>query len=234
MLTRITALPRDDRWTALARIALRYDLYARARRAHRNVLTSRADGRPSDASRRGRTQRRGRHAGPRTLEEISPPTPSTWPPFRSRCASSVRWSRPGPGLAGRRRAACRGAVQSRHVRYLALPFALAAGVVALINFAQVVLTRPIFRPESTHRTPLQIRHDSFATGIAVSGLTLGLAGVVAGATWLVGPAFVIIVIGYSIPFRRPRVASRCAIPPAVARTPRRASPASSRRTLRSA
>ncbi len=28
MLTRITALPRDDRWAALARMALRYDLYA--------------------------------------------------------------------------------------------------------------------------------------------------------------------------------------------------------------
>ena len=28
MLTRITQLPRDDRWSALARMALRYDLYA--------------------------------------------------------------------------------------------------------------------------------------------------------------------------------------------------------------
>ena len=27
MLTRITRLPRDDRWAALARMALRYDLY---------------------------------------------------------------------------------------------------------------------------------------------------------------------------------------------------------------
>ena len=87
------------------------------------------------------------------------------------------------------------------MRYLAAPFALAAAVIALINFAQVVLSRPVFRPESTHRTPTQIRHDSFATGIAVSGLTLGLAGVAFGAAWLVGPAFVVVVIGYSILFR---------------------------------
>ncbi len=87
------------------------------------------------------------------------------------------------------------------MRYLAAPFALAAAVIALINFAQVLLSRPVFRPESTHRTPTQIRHDSFATGIAVSGLTLGLAGVALGAPWLVGPAFVVVVIGYSILFR---------------------------------
>lgn len=86
------------------------------------------------------------------------------------------------------------------MRYLALPFAVAACVVALINFAQVVLSRPAFRPESTHRTPLQIRHDSFATGIAVSGVALGLAGVAFGAAWLVGPGFVVVVIGYSILF----------------------------------
>lgn len=98
------------------------------------------------------------------------------------------------------------------MRYLAAPFAVAAGVVALINFAQVVLSRPLFRPESSRRTPLEVRHDSFATGIAVCGITLGLAGVAAGAAWLVGPAFVVMVIGYSILFggrgsrslRRPR------------------------------
>jgi hypothetical protein len=87
---------------------------------------------------------------------------------------------------------------SRLVRYLAYPFALAAGVVALINFVQVVISRQVFRPETSRRTPLQVRHDSFATGIAVSGLTLGLFGVASGAAWLVGPAFVVIVIGYSI------------------------------------
>jgi hypothetical protein len=106
-----------------------------------------------------------------------------------------------------------GAVQSPLVRYLAAPFALAAGVVALINFAQVVLSRQVFRPEASRRSPRQIRHDSFATGIAVAGLTLGLAGVATGAAWLVGPAFVVVVIGYSILFgggggsrslRRPR------------------------------
>ena len=35
LLTRITALPRDDRWHALARMALRYDLYAALAGTHR-------------------------------------------------------------------------------------------------------------------------------------------------------------------------------------------------------
>ena len=37
MLTRITTLPRDDRWAALARMALRYDLYAALAGLTRNV-----------------------------------------------------------------------------------------------------------------------------------------------------------------------------------------------------
>jgi glutamate dehydrogenase len=39
MLTRITALPRDDRWSALARMALRYDLYGALAGLTRNVLS---------------------------------------------------------------------------------------------------------------------------------------------------------------------------------------------------
>jgi glutamate dehydrogenase len=39
MLTRITALPRDDRWAALARMALRYDLYSALAGLTRNVLS---------------------------------------------------------------------------------------------------------------------------------------------------------------------------------------------------
>ncbi len=47
MLTRITGLPRDDRWSALARSALRYDLYAALAGLTQNVLTSSsADGEP--------------------------------------------------------------------------------------------------------------------------------------------------------------------------------------------
>jgi glutamate dehydrogenase len=38
MLTRITSLPRDDRWAALARMALRYDLYGALAGLTRNVL----------------------------------------------------------------------------------------------------------------------------------------------------------------------------------------------------
>ena len=44
MLTRITLLPRDDRWTALARSALRYDLYAALAGLTSAVLTSTSSG----------------------------------------------------------------------------------------------------------------------------------------------------------------------------------------------
>ncbi len=40
MLGRITALPRDDRWAALARMALRYDLYGALAGLTRNVLAA--------------------------------------------------------------------------------------------------------------------------------------------------------------------------------------------------
>jgi glutamate dehydrogenase len=40
MLTRITGLPRDDRWSALARSALRYDLYAAMAGLTHDVLTT--------------------------------------------------------------------------------------------------------------------------------------------------------------------------------------------------
>ena len=67
MLTRITGLPRDDRWSALARSALRYDLYAAMAGLTQNVLTStssgdepgRADHGLGAAERRGRGARRG-------------------------------------------------------------------------------------------------------------------------------------------------------------------------------
>jgi glutamate dehydrogenase len=39
MLSRITALPRDERWHALARMALRYDLYSALAGLASNVLT---------------------------------------------------------------------------------------------------------------------------------------------------------------------------------------------------
>jgi glutamate dehydrogenase len=42
MLGRITALPRDDRWAALARMALRYDLYGALASLTRNVLSATA------------------------------------------------------------------------------------------------------------------------------------------------------------------------------------------------
>jgi glutamate dehydrogenase len=44
MLNRITGLPRDDRWSALARSALRYDLYAAMAGLTQNVLTSTSSG----------------------------------------------------------------------------------------------------------------------------------------------------------------------------------------------
>jgi glutamate dehydrogenase len=49
MLTRITGLPRDDRWSALARSALRYDLYAALAGLTQAVLTSTSStGSPAD------------------------------------------------------------------------------------------------------------------------------------------------------------------------------------------
>jgi hypothetical protein len=86
------------------------------------------------------------------------------------------------------------------VHYLAYPFALAAAVVAVINFVQVVISRQVFHPEASHRSPRRIRHDSFAAGVATTGIAAALFGIATGATWLVGPGFVVSVVGYSILF----------------------------------
>ena len=44
MLTRVTKLPRDDRWDSLARGALRYDLYAVLKSLTTSVLDSSTSG----------------------------------------------------------------------------------------------------------------------------------------------------------------------------------------------
>jgi glutamate dehydrogenase len=73
MLTRITALPRGDRWTALARSALRYDLYAALARLTTNVLTSTSSDEPPQ--RRIEAWEKANHEGvtraQSTLEEIA-------------------------------------------------------------------------------------------------------------------------------------------------------------------
>jgi uncharacterized membrane protein len=86
------------------------------------------------------------------------------------------------------------------VRYLAYPFALAAAFVAVVNFIQVVISRQVFHPEASRRSPRRIRHDSFAAGVATAGISMAFFGVATAATWLVGPGFVVAVIGYSILF----------------------------------
>jgi uncharacterized membrane protein len=86
------------------------------------------------------------------------------------------------------------------VRYLAYPFALAAAVVAVLNFTQVVISRQVFHPETSHRPPRQIRHDSFSVGVATTGMTMALLGIATSATWPVGWGFVVCVVGYSILF----------------------------------
>ena len=86
------------------------------------------------------------------------------------------------------------------MRYLAYPFALAAAVVAVLNFTQVVISRPVFHPEASHRSPRQIRHDSFSVAVATTGIAMALFGVATSATWPVGWGFVVCVIGYSILF----------------------------------
>ena len=50
LLTRITALPRDDRWQALARSALRYDLYAALASLTRAVLAASSSSDPVDTA----------------------------------------------------------------------------------------------------------------------------------------------------------------------------------------
>ncbi len=86
------------------------------------------------------------------------------------------------------------------MRYLAYPFALAAAVVVVINFVQVVISRQVFHPEASRRSPRRIRHDSFSVGVATTGIAMALFGIATSATWLVGPGFVVAVIGYSILF----------------------------------
>ena len=72
MLTRITGLPRDDRWSALARSALRYDLYAAMAGLTHDVLTHDLVGRRTGrADRRvGASERRGRRPGRGDPDEI--------------------------------------------------------------------------------------------------------------------------------------------------------------------
>jgi glutamate dehydrogenase len=73
MLTRITALPRGDRWTALARSALRYDLYAALAGLTTNVLTSTSSSEPAQS--RIEAWEKANHEGvtraQSTLEEIA-------------------------------------------------------------------------------------------------------------------------------------------------------------------
>ena len=72
MLARITALPRDDRWDALARGALRIDLYAALESLTIAVLesTERA-GAAASHHRVGEGQRRRAGPGPRHAREVA-------------------------------------------------------------------------------------------------------------------------------------------------------------------
>jgi glutamate dehydrogenase len=49
LLTRVTALPRDDRWSTLARAAARHDVYAALSAITTAVLRATEDGKPADA-----------------------------------------------------------------------------------------------------------------------------------------------------------------------------------------
>jgi glutamate dehydrogenase len=49
LLTRVTALPRDDRWSTLARSAARHDVYAALSAITTAVLRATANGQPPDA-----------------------------------------------------------------------------------------------------------------------------------------------------------------------------------------
>ena len=70
ILTRITQLPRDDRWSALARAALRSDLYGALVGMTRRVIEATPD--ITDAARAHR--RRGRPSRPRASPAPRPPS----------------------------------------------------------------------------------------------------------------------------------------------------------------
>ena len=110
LMSRITALPREDRWSTMARAALRDDLHtAHARLTAQVVALGGPSGEPAPsdpARRRGRAGRRlgtgdarGRAAPGRRCAPCSPARP-TWPRPPSPSASSGAWSAtdaaPGP------------------------------------------------------------------------------------------------------------------------------------------
>jgi glutamate dehydrogenase len=98
MLTRITDLPRGDRWTALARSALRYDLYAALAGLTTNVLTSTSSSEPAQV--RIEAWEEANHEGvtrARSTSRRSPPrTTSTSPPCRWPCGRSAPCSARDP------------------------------------------------------------------------------------------------------------------------------------------
>ena len=87
MLTKITALPRDDRWSALARAALRHDVYAALKAITSAVLRETEDGlvpRRADRGRGSTSTAPGSIARRPPWMTRSVATTSTWPPCRWR------------------------------------------------------------------------------------------------------------------------------------------------------
>ena len=87
---RIVGLPRDTRWAAMARAALRDDVYAEQASLTAHVVRSAANGQPArtrgELARSERPRRRALAAGARG--HSLPAARSTWRDSRSRCASS--------------------------------------------------------------------------------------------------------------------------------------------------
>ena len=96
LLSKISALPREDRWQTLARMALRYDLYAALAALTAEVLSSTAPeavgGGPG--GRVGAGERHGRSCVPATRSASSPSPGRTWRRCRCCCARSARWCAP--------------------------------------------------------------------------------------------------------------------------------------------
>ena len=94
---RITALPRDDRWSSMARAAIRDDLYAAHAALTRDVLCATGPGTPRRASRPGPSGTRRPSGGrPGPWARSGRASASRSRPFRSRCAPSGPWSPPAP------------------------------------------------------------------------------------------------------------------------------------------
>ena len=97
LLSQISALPRDDRWQTMARMALRYDLYAALAALTAQVLASAGVRHRGGPGRVLGGRERGEHRPGQQRHGRLPATAGpTWRRCPCCCARSAPWSRPPP------------------------------------------------------------------------------------------------------------------------------------------